>query len=196
MAWKACGHGWFLISALTSPLTSLPRMMVRPLKAAKPATTSAMLARSQVTVIRGSSARVTMAMLRMLSSAFRAGTAAATGVTSAGIASAASVTSAADGRDFVVRRPGLEALARAEAHANGVVRGPVDLVGLRALEIDHDADDVGPELRVAEVHHPAPLHAVVQRGGGAAELGADHVEHQPVGRAQEEVADIDGAADS
>ena len=54
-AWNACGQGWFLISAVTSPLTSLPRMMVRPLKAAKPATTSAMLARSQVTVMRGSS---------------------------------------------------------------------------------------------------------------------------------------------
>ena len=32
IAWKACGQGWFVISAVTSPLTSLPRMMVRPLK--------------------------------------------------------------------------------------------------------------------------------------------------------------------
>jgi hypothetical protein len=55
-AWNAIGQGWFFTSAVTSPLTSLPTMMVRPLKAAKPATTSAMLARSQVTVIRGSSA--------------------------------------------------------------------------------------------------------------------------------------------
>src|SRR5262245_8648564 len=57
-AWKAIGQGWFLTSAVTSPFTSLPRMMVRPLKAANPATTSAMLARSQVTVMRGSSARL------------------------------------------------------------------------------------------------------------------------------------------
>jgi hypothetical protein len=53
------GQGWFFTSAVTSPLTSLPRMMVRPLKAANPATTSAMLARSQVTVMRGSAARFT-----------------------------------------------------------------------------------------------------------------------------------------
>ena len=60
-AWKAIGQGWFLTSAVTSPFTSLPRMMVRPLKAANPATTSAMLARSQVTVMRGSSARLSTA---------------------------------------------------------------------------------------------------------------------------------------
>ena len=51
---NASVHGWFLISAVTSPFTSLPRMMVRPEKAAKPATTSEMSALSQVTVIRGS----------------------------------------------------------------------------------------------------------------------------------------------
>ncbi len=71
-------------------------MMVRPLKAAKPATTSAMLARSQVTVMRGSSARVSMAALRMPMSgaraAWRAGARTAAG---AGAASAESSSVAA-----------------------------------------------------------------------------------------------------
>ena len=81
----------------------------------------------------------------------------------------------------VSRRPGLEALARLEAHADGAV-GAVHLVGLRALEVDDDPDDVRAELRVAEVEHPAPLHAVVEARGGRAQLGADDVEHQAVGR--------------
>jgi hypothetical protein len=71
-AWKACGHGWFLISAVTSPVIDLPRMIVRPLKAAKPATTSAMLARSQVTVMRGS-ALFRIAAIRLIGTAFTSG---------------------------------------------------------------------------------------------------------------------------
>ena len=70
-------------------------MMVRPLKAAKPATTSAMLARSQVTVMRGSSARVSMDAVRMATSGFRAGAAGAGAGWSA--ESAASASSAEAG---------------------------------------------------------------------------------------------------
>src|SRR5947209_7087591 len=51
-AWNARSHGWFLISALTLPFNSFERMMVRPLKAANPATTSRRSALSQVTVMR------------------------------------------------------------------------------------------------------------------------------------------------
>ena len=50
---KARSHGWFLISAVTLPVTFLLTMIVRPLKAAKPAVTSAMSAPSHVTVMRG-----------------------------------------------------------------------------------------------------------------------------------------------
>src|SRR2546426_367102 len=45
-AFIARSHGWFFTSAVTLPLMSLPRMIVRPLKAAKPAITSSMLALS------------------------------------------------------------------------------------------------------------------------------------------------------
>ena len=50
---KARSHGWFLISAVTLPVTFLLTMIVRPLKAANPAVTSAMSAPSHVTVMRG-----------------------------------------------------------------------------------------------------------------------------------------------
>ena len=68
---------------------------MRPLKAAKPATTSAMLARSQVTVMRGSSARVTMAALPTRISGFRARAGTATGATSGTRLASATATSAA-----------------------------------------------------------------------------------------------------
>ncbi len=45
-AWNARSQGWFLISAVTLPWIPLPTMMVRPLNAAKPATTSSMSAPS------------------------------------------------------------------------------------------------------------------------------------------------------
>src|SRR5206468_11701869 len=51
-ALNARSHGWFLISAETWPFTSLDTMMVRPLNAAKPATTSRKSALSHVTVMR------------------------------------------------------------------------------------------------------------------------------------------------
>jgi len=51
-ALNARSHGWFLISAETWPFTSLDTMMVRPLNAAKPATTSRRSALSHVTVMR------------------------------------------------------------------------------------------------------------------------------------------------
>src|SRR5947199_8664104 len=52
-ALQARSHGWFLISAESEPEIPLLTTMVRPLKAANPATTSWMSARSQVTVMRG-----------------------------------------------------------------------------------------------------------------------------------------------
>ena len=152
-AWKACGHGWFLISAVTSPLMSLPRMMVRPLKAANPATTSAMLARSQVTVIRGSSARVTMAMLPDASSGFRVrpgrhrrhvrrrhlGR-----VGDFGGRGRARLDDQAWKPAPVPKRTRMASAGRGRPCRSG------------AVEIDHDPDDVGPELRVAEIQRPRP----------------------------------------
>src|SRR2546428_13134001 len=52
-ALKARSQGWFWISAETLPATPLLTTMVRPLKAANPATTSMTSALSQVTVMRG-----------------------------------------------------------------------------------------------------------------------------------------------
>src|SRR2546425_10311979 len=52
-ALKARSQGWFLISAETLPATPLLTTMVRPLKAANPATTSMISALSHVTVMRG-----------------------------------------------------------------------------------------------------------------------------------------------
>src|SRR5256712_12699438 len=52
-ALNARSHGWFLISAETLPATPLLTTMVRPLKAANPATTSMISALSHVTVMRG-----------------------------------------------------------------------------------------------------------------------------------------------
>ena len=52
-ALNARSHGWFLISAVTFPATPFPTMMLRPLKAANPATTSSMSAWSHCTVMRG-----------------------------------------------------------------------------------------------------------------------------------------------
>src|SRR5438552_711826 len=96
-AWNAWGQGWFLISAVTSPFTSLPMMMVRPLNDAKPATTSAMLARSQVTVMRGSSALVsTSTRPATRTSGARAGAAATAGAAGAAAATASSVAESDD----------------------------------------------------------------------------------------------------
>ena len=60
--------------------------------------------------------------------------------------------------------------------------GPVDLIGLGTVEIEHDAHDVGTELGVAEIGDAAPVHAVVDRRGGLAEARADDIEDQAVGR--------------
>src|SRR2546426_1147810 len=57
-ALNARSHGWFLISAETLPATPLLTTMVRPLKAANPATTSMISALSHVTVMRGAVAGV------------------------------------------------------------------------------------------------------------------------------------------
>src|SRR5688572_15026206 len=52
IAFIAMSHGWSLISADTVPVTSLPRTIVRPEYSANVASTSAILASSQVIVIR------------------------------------------------------------------------------------------------------------------------------------------------
>ncbi len=50
---NARSHGWFLTSAVMLPVMPLLMTMVRPLNAAKPATTSSMVALSHVTLMRG-----------------------------------------------------------------------------------------------------------------------------------------------
>ena len=110
---------------------SLPRMMVRPLKAAKPATTSAMLARSHTTVIRGSSARG--ARVRSLAGKLDFRRTARGGLRSRGT-----------GRG-IVGRPREEALVGAERHPDRV-GDALEVVVLGAVELHDDPDDVGLEL--------------------------------------------------
>ena len=67
----------------------------------------------------------------------------------------------------------------------------LDLIVLQRVEVDHDANDVGLELRVAHVAHAAAILAVVQRHGPR-ETRALEVDHEARGIRKSEVLDDRG----
>src|SRR6266550_1311025 len=180
---------------------SLLRMIVRPLKAAKPATTSSMLALSHCTVIRGACDCSASARCAARYSSIDIDRP-SVGVVTRAACSGPPVTGGGDplsaarrgggengGRGDGAAGPGCEAgTLRADAHAH-LSGGALDLVILQRVEIDHHAHDVRFELRVAHVANAAAVLAVVQRGRRG-EADAVQIDDEPCGIREGEVLNL------
>ncbi len=91
------------------------------------------------------------------------------------------------------RRPREKVSIRIDGNPNRLVN-ELELVILERLELDHDPNDIGSELRVAHIDDATAVGAVVQDTRGV-QAGPLDVDDQPRRVVQREIRDIDGTGD-